>query len=44
MEGVGIATGVDIKQLVAATNGIAKLLGKSPASRLTLALNAKACN
>jgi len=40
LEGMGIATGVDMKQLVAATNGIAKLLGKLPVSRVASALNA----
>lgn len=30
LEGMGVQTGVDMKQLVAATNDIAKFLGKSP--------------
>ncbi|HBF53087.1 MAG TPA: hydroxymethylglutaryl-CoA lyase, partial [Afipia sp.] len=42
LEGMGVATGVDMKQLVAATNDIAKVLGKSPVSRVASALNAKA--
>ncbi len=41
LEGMGIATGVDMAQLVAATNGIAEVLGKPPVSRVASALNAK---
>jgi hydroxymethylglutaryl-CoA lyase len=41
LEGMGFATGVDLAQLVAATNGIAKVLGKPPVSRVASALNAK---
>lgn len=41
LEGMGIATGVDMTRLVAATNEISKLIGRSPASRVAAALNAK---
>jgi hydroxymethylglutaryl-CoA lyase len=41
LEGLGVATGVDVAQLVAATNEISKLLGRSPVSRVAAALNAK---
>src|SRR5580658_2667878 len=42
LEGLGIATGVDMTRLVAATNEITKLIGRSPVSRVAAALNAKA--
>src|SRR5689334_20346241 len=41
LEGMGIATGVDMGRLVAATNTISKLIGRPPASRVASALNAK---
>jgi len=41
LEGMGIATGVDMSKLVAATNEISKLIGRSPVSRVAAALNAK---
>jgi hydroxymethylglutaryl-CoA lyase len=41
LEGMGIATGVDMTRLVAATNEISKLIGRSPVSRVAAALNAK---
>ncbi len=41
LEGMGIPTGVDMAKLVAATNGIAQVLGKPPVSRVASALNAK---
>ncbi|HKS19641.1 MAG TPA: hydroxymethylglutaryl-CoA lyase [Bradyrhizobium sp.] len=41
LEGMGIATGVDMQKLVAATNEISRLLGRPPASRVASALNAK---
>lgn len=41
LEGMGIATGVDIAKLVEATNGISKLIGRPPVSRVAAALNAK---
>jgi hydroxymethylglutaryl-CoA lyase len=41
LEGMGIATGVDMTKLLAATNEISKLLGRSPVSRVAQALNAK---
>jgi len=41
LEGMGIATGVDMAKLVAATNEISKLFGRAPVSRVASALNAK---
>jgi hydroxymethylglutaryl-CoA lyase len=41
LEGMGIATGVDMAKLVAATNEVSKLLGRPPASRVASALNAR---
>jgi hydroxymethylglutaryl-CoA lyase len=41
LEGMGIATGVDMTKLQAATNEVSKLLGHSPVSRVAQALNAK---
>lgn len=41
LEGMGIATGVDMPKLVAATNSISKLIGRPPVSRVAAALNAK---
>src|SRR5580692_4539904 len=41
LEGMGIATGVDMARLVAATNEISKLIGRPPLSRVASALNAK---
>jgi hydroxymethylglutaryl-CoA lyase len=41
LEGMGIATGVDMPRLVAATNEISKLIGRAPVSRVAAALNAK---
>jgi hydroxymethylglutaryl-CoA lyase len=41
LEGMGIATGVDMPKLVAATNEISKLIGRAPVSRVAAALNAK---
>jgi len=41
LEGMGIATGVDMAKLVAATNEISKLIGRPPVSRVAAALNAK---
>ena len=41
LEGMGIATGVDMPKLLAATNQIAGLLGRPPVSRVASALNAK---
>jgi hydroxymethylglutaryl-CoA lyase len=41
LEGMGITTGVDMARLVAATNEISKLIGRSPVSRVATALNAK---
>jgi hydroxymethylglutaryl-CoA lyase len=42
LEGMGVRTGVDMTQLLTATNGIADVLGKKPVSRVASALNAKA--
>jgi hydroxymethylglutaryl-CoA lyase len=41
LEGMGIATGVDMAKLVAATNEISRLVGRAPASRVASAINAK---
>src|SRR5271154_2007359 len=41
LEGMGIRTGVDMAKLVAATNEITALIGRTPASRVANALNAK---
>ncbi len=41
LEGMGIATGVDLPKLVAATNTISQLIGRPPLSRVAAAINAK---
>lgn len=41
LEGMGIATGVDMEKLLAATNEVSGLLGRPPVSRVASALNAK---
>jgi hydroxymethylglutaryl-CoA lyase len=41
LEGMGIATGVDMEKLLAATNEVSRLLGRPPVSRVANALNAK---
>jgi hydroxymethylglutaryl-CoA lyase len=41
LEGMGIATGVDMARLVAATNEVSRLIGRPPASRVVSAINAK---
>lgn len=41
LEGMGIATGVDMAKLLAATNEVSGLLGRQPVSRVASALNAK---
>jgi hydroxymethylglutaryl-CoA lyase len=41
LEGMGIATGVDMSKLVAATNEISRLIGRPPVSRVAAALNAR---
>jgi hydroxymethylglutaryl-CoA lyase len=41
LEGMGIATGVDMPKLVAATNEISRLIGRPPVSRVAAAMNAK---
>jgi len=42
LEGMGIATGVDMAKLLAATNAVSRLIGRPPVSRVATALNAKA--
>jgi hydroxymethylglutaryl-CoA lyase len=41
LEGMGVKTGVDMPKLLAATNEITGMIGRSPASRVASALNAK---
>jgi hydroxymethylglutaryl-CoA lyase len=41
LEGMGIATGVDMQKLVAATNEVSRLIGRLPVSRVASAMNAK---
>jgi hydroxymethylglutaryl-CoA lyase len=41
LEGMGIATGVDMAKLVAATNAVSRLIGRAPVSRVAGAINAK---
>ncbi len=41
LEGMGIATGVDMPKLLAATHAISRLIGRPPVSRVATALNAK---
>jgi hydroxymethylglutaryl-CoA lyase len=41
LEGMGISTGVDMPKLLAATNAVSQLIGRSPVSRVASALNAK---
>jgi hydroxymethylglutaryl-CoA lyase len=41
LEGLGVATGVDMPKLLAATNAISRLIGRPPVSRVASALNAK---
>lgn len=41
LEGMGVATGVDMDKLLAATEKISRLLGRPPASRVAAALTAK---
>ena len=41
LEGMGIATGVDMAKLLSATNRISDLIGRAPVSRVATALNAK---
>jgi hydroxymethylglutaryl-CoA lyase len=44
LEGMGIATGIDMPRLLAATNAVSRLIGRPPVSRVATALNAKAGN
>jgi hydroxymethylglutaryl-CoA lyase len=41
LEGLGIATGVDMDKLLQATNEVSRLIGRPPVSRVAAALNAK---
>jgi hydroxymethylglutaryl-CoA lyase len=41
LEGLGVATGVDMTRLVQATNEVSRLIGRPPVSRVASALNAK---
>jgi hydroxymethylglutaryl-CoA lyase len=41
LEGIGIATGVDMQKLVVATNEVSRLIGRPPVSRVAAAINAK---
>jgi hydroxymethylglutaryl-CoA lyase len=41
LEGVGVATGVDLAKLLQATNEISRFIGRPPVSRVAAALNAK---
>jgi hydroxymethylglutaryl-CoA lyase len=41
LEGMGIATGVDMAKLVDASNEISRLIGRPPVSRVAAAVNAK---
>jgi hydroxymethylglutaryl-CoA lyase len=40
LEGLSVATGVDMPKLVAATNEISRLIGRAPVSRVAAAINA----
>lgn len=44
LEGMGVATGVDMDRLLAATNEVSRLIGRPPVSRVASALNAKRAN
>lgn len=41
LEGMGVRTGIDMDTLLAATNDMARLLGRPPVSRVATALNAR---
>src|SRR5437667_42891 len=41
LQGMGIEAGIDLPRLVAATNAVARLIGRPPASRVAAAVNAK---
>jgi hydroxymethylglutaryl-CoA lyase len=41
LEGMGIATGIDMTKLMSATNEISRLIGRPPVGRVAAALNAK---
>jgi hydroxymethylglutaryl-CoA lyase len=42
LEGMGVATNVDLDKLLSATNAISTIIGRPPVSRVASALNAKA--
>jgi hydroxymethylglutaryl-CoA lyase len=44
LEGMGIATGIDMTRLLAATNEVSRLIGRPPVSRVASALNARTGN
>jgi hydroxymethylglutaryl-CoA lyase len=41
LDGMGIATGIDLPRLVAATNAVSRLIGRPPVSRVASAMLAK---
>src|ERR1700753_2765372 len=41
LEGMGIAPGIDMSKLVAATNEVSRLIGRPPVSRVVAAINAR---
>ena len=41
LEGMGVATGVNMAKLVAASNEVSRLIGRAPVSRVAAAINAK---
>jgi hydroxymethylglutaryl-CoA lyase len=41
LKGMGIKTGIDMAKLLAATNAVARLIGRAPVSRVASAMNAK---
>jgi len=41
LEGMGVATGIDMSRLVAATNEVSRLIGRPSVSRVAAAINAK---
>jgi hydroxymethylglutaryl-CoA lyase len=44
LEGLGVATGVDLQKLVAVSNETGRLIGRPPVSRVAAAINAKRAN
>jgi hydroxymethylglutaryl-CoA lyase len=41
LEGLGLATGIDLPRLVAASNAVGRLIGRPPVSRVAAAINAR---